>query len=135
METHQPKEPRKITLHTEAKPNSRSQRTAHLFDTARLSDMESSVSSPEVVSQRKTRIERGITKVQLPLSPATSHSPSQVKPSRSGKTKGNVNPTSKIVDLSGDNVNATGATEVTHVRGIKRKRVIESDEESDPTAK
>ena len=133
-ETRQPKELRKGPPHTKAKPNSRSKRTEHLLDTTGLFDMESSVSSPEVVPQRKTRIARSIKKVQLPLSPATSHSPPQVKPNQSGKTKG-VSPDSKIVDLPSDNDNATAATEVTHMRGIKRKRVIESDEESEPTAK
>jgi len=134
-ETRQPKEPRKSPPNTKAKPNSRSRKMEHLFDTPRLSDMESSVSSPEVVPQRKPRIAKGVTKVQLPLSPATSHSPPQVKQSRPGNTKANVSPTSKIVDLSSNNGNATGATKVTHIRGIKRKRVIESDEESESTAK
>lgn len=93
--------------------------------------MESNESSPEVVPQQRARIARSVTNVQLPLSPAPSHSPPQGKPSRLRKTKDN-SATSKVVDLSSDNSNAT---EVTHVKGIKRKRVIESDEESEPTAK
>lgn len=128
--THQPKEPRESPPHDKAKSNSRSQRTGRLCDTPGLSDIESSASSPEVIPQRRARIARSVPKVQLPLSPAPSHSPPQGTPSRLRKTKDG-GATSKAVDLSSDN----SAAEVTHVKGIKRKRVIESDEESEPTAK
>ena len=130
-ETRQPKEPRKISPHTKAKPGSHSR---HSFDTMGLSDVESSVSSPKSVPRRKTRKTKRVSNVQLPLSPATSHSPPRVRP-RSGKAKVNISDTSKTIDLLSDNLNPAGATGVTRTRGMKRKRVIESEDESEPTAK
>ena len=96
--------------------------------------MESSVSSPKSVPQRKTRAAKRVSNVQLPLSPATSHSPPRVRP-RSGKAKVNNSDTSKAIDLLNDNLNPAGATGVTRMRGMKRKRVIESEDESEPEAK
>ena len=104
------------------------------FDTAGLSDMESSVSSPRILPRSKIRVEKSVSKVQLPPLPVTSRSP-RVKSPRSRETQDNVNPASKTVNLSSDNGNTTGSTQVIHPRRIKRKRVIESDEESEPTAK
>ena len=129
-ETPQPKEPEKTPPHTKEKPHSRSQRAGQLFDI----DIESSVSSPKIVSRCKTRVPKSVSKVQLPLSPATSQS-TRTKPPRSEKAKDDVSPTSKAVNSSRDNGNITGETKVTYPRGIKRKRVIESDEESEPSAK
>ena len=130
-ETPQPTEPGKRSPHTNAKPESRSQ---HSFDTMGTSDMESSVSSPKSVPQRKTRATKRVSKVQLPLSPATSHSPPRVQ-QRSGKAKVNDSDNSKAINLLSDNLNPAGATGVTRMRGMKRKRVIESEDESEPESK
>ena len=128
-ETGQPKKPGQCTPSTKARPDSRSQ---HSFDTEGLSHVESSSLSPK--SARKTRAAKRVSVVQLPLSPATSHSPPRVQP-RSRKPKVNIKYTSTTINLSSDNVNPAGATEVTHTRRMKRKRVVESEDESEPTTK
>ncbi len=130
-EAPQPTEPGKSSPLTNAKPDSRSQ---HSFDTVGSFDMESSVSSPKSVPRRKTRGTKRVSKVRLPLSPATSHSPPRVRP-RSGKATVNISDASKTINLLSDNLNPAGATGVTRTRGMKRKRVIESEDESEPTAK
>ena len=130
-ETGQPKEPGQCSPYTKARPDSRSQRS---FDTEGLSHMESSISSPKSVPRRKTRAAKSVSVVQLPLSPATSHSPPRVQP-RSRKPKVNIEYTSTTINLSSDNVSPAGATEVTHTRRMKRKRVVESEDESEPTTK
>ena len=70
-ETCQLKEPGKSSPDTKAKPGSCSQ---HSFDTMGLSDVESSVSTPKSVPRHKTREMKRVSKVQLPLSLATSRS-------------------------------------------------------------
>ena len=130
-ETRRPKEPGKSSPHTKA---NRSSRSRHSFDTMGLPDVESSVSSPKSVPRRKTRETKRVSKVRLPLSPATSHSPPRVRP-RSGKAKVNIGDNLKTIDLLSDDLNPAGATGVTRTRGMKRKRVIESEDESEPTAK
>lgn len=124
-------ETRQLSLRAKAKPGSRSQ---YPFDTMGLSDVESSVSSPKSVPRRKTRATKRVSKVQLPLSPATSHSPPRVQP-RSGKSKVKISDTSNTINLLSDNLKPAGVAEVTRTRGMKRKRVIESEDESEPTAK
>jgi hypothetical protein len=130
-ETRQPKEPGQISPHSKAGPDSRSQ---HSFETAGFPYMESSLSSPGSVPRCKTRATNGVSMVQLPLSPATSRSPPRVRP-RFRKAKANISYTSTTINLSSDNVNPAGATNVTHMRGKKRKRVVESEEDSEPTTK
>jgi len=127
----QPKEPGQLSSHTKTRPDSHLQ---HSFDTARVSYMESSISSPRSVPPCKTGATKRVSAVQVPLSPATSHSPPQVRPPFR-KTKANISYTSMTIDLSSDNVNPAGATKVTHTRGKKRKLVVESEDDSEPTTK
>jgi hypothetical protein len=130
-ETRQPRELRKSSPHTKTQPDSHSQ---HSFDTAGLPDIESSMSGRRSVPQCKTRATKGVSTAQLPLSPATSHSPPRVQP-RSGKAMENIITNSKTINLSGNNGSPADATEVIHARRMKRKRVVESDDESEPTTK
>jgi len=129
-ETRQPEEPGKSLPHTKAKPDSCLQ---HAFDTAGVSDIEPIISSPKSVPRCKTRATIRVSTVKPPLSPITSPSPREQP--RSGKPKVNNTSPSKTITLSSDNGNHAGATEVTHTRKMKHKRVVESDDESEPTAK
>jgi hypothetical protein len=135
MGTYQPKEPENKSPQAKAKPDSRVQGAEHLFDTTGLSDTEPGLLSPKIVPQRKTRAAKSVSKVQLPPSPATSHSRPRVKQPCSREAKHSTVLSSKTINLPSGNGNTTSTAEVSRTRGAKRKRVIESDEESEPTAK